>query len=84
VLATRHQLTDYFFSLQPLEPQSRIDDIVLVARRSVVEVETHPVNPEEYRFLTSGEILRRTRDLQIARGFTNSAQVSTTSSAEDC
>ncbi len=71
VLGKRHQLTDYFFSLPPLEPQSRIDDIFSIARRSIVEVETHPVNPLEYRFLTSGEILRRAGDLQIARGFTS-------------
>ena len=69
VLARRHQLTDYFFSLSPVEPASRIDGIVTIARRAMVEVETHPVNPDEYRFLISGEILRRTRDVQIARGF---------------
>lgn len=82
-LANRHRLTDYFFSLTPLEPQSRIDEIFSIAQRSVVEVETHPVNPEEYGFLTSGEILRRTGDLQIARGFTNSAQVRANIVAED-
>lgn len=75
VLAKRHQLTDFFFSLPPLEPQSRIGGIFSIARRSIVEVETHPVNPEEYGFLTGGEILRRTGDLQIARGFTIPAQV---------
>jgi hypothetical protein len=83
VLAKRHWLTDYFFSLPPLEPQSRLDEIISIARRSIVEVETHPVNPAEYRFLTSGEILRRTGDLQIARGFTNSAPVMMTTTAED-
>lgn len=71
LLATRHQLTDYFFSLPPLEPVSRIDELFSIARRSIVEVETHPVRPEEYRFLTNGEILRRTRDLKIARGYPN-------------
>jgi predicted glycoside hydrolase/deacetylase ChbG (UPF0249 family) len=69
ILARRHQLTDYFFSLPPLEPRSRIDEILLTARRSVVEIETHPVNREEYKFLTSGEVFRRAADLQIARGF---------------
>jgi hypothetical protein len=78
----RHQLTDYFFSLPPLEPQSRIEEILSIARRSIVELETHPVNPEEYRFLTSGEILRKTRDLQIAHGFTDPAQVRATTSSE--
>jgi hypothetical protein len=71
MLAKRYRLTDYFFSLPPLEPRSRIDEIFSIARRSVVEVETHPVNPQEYRFLASGEIQRRIGDLQIARSFTN-------------
>jgi chitin disaccharide deacetylase len=83
VLAKRHQLTDCFFSLPPLEPYSRLDEIFSIARRSIVEVETHPVNAEEYSFLTSGEILRRTGDLQIARGFTNLAQIRTTISAKE-
>ena len=71
MLAKRYRLTDYFFSLPPLEPRSRIDEIFSIARRSVVEGETHPVNPQEYRFLASGEIQRRIGDLQIARSFTN-------------
>jgi hypothetical protein len=83
VLAKRHWLTDYFFSLPPLEPQSRLDEIFSIARQSIVEVETHPVNAAEYRFLTSGEILRRAGDLQIARGFTDSARVRAIISAED-
>ena len=68
-LAKRHRLTDYFFSLLPVQPQSRFEEIRSLARRSVVEVETHPVNPEEYRFLKSHEVLSLTDDLQIARGF---------------
>jgi hypothetical protein len=72
-LRKRHRLTDYFFSLPPLEPRGRIDEIFSIARRSIVEVETHPVNPEEYRFLSGGEILRRLGDLPIARGFTVAA-----------
>jgi chitin disaccharide deacetylase len=80
VLAKRHILTDSFFSLPPLEPRSRVDEIFSIARRSIVEVETHPVNPEEYRFLTGGEILRRTGDLPIARGFTLPVQASATNS----
>jgi len=69
-LAKRHRLTDYFFSLLPIKPQSRFEEIRSLARRSIVEVETHPVNPEEYRFLKSREILSLIDDLQIARGFT--------------
>lgn len=83
LLAKRHQLTDYFFSLPPLEPVSRVDEIFSMARTSIVEVETHPVNQEEYRFLTSGEILRRTRDLQIARGYPNPAEIREAASSEE-
>ncbi len=69
VLAKRYLLTDCFFALLPVEPQKGIDEVFSIARRSIVELETHPVNPEEFRFLTGGEIMRRKGDLQIAKGF---------------
>ena len=56
-LAKRHPVTDLFFSLPPLEPQ-RLQRIFSAARKFVVELETHPVVPEEYRFLAGGEIFR--------------------------
>ena len=74
VLAKRHRLTDYFFSLAPLEPQNRIYEILSIAAASVVELETHPINIAEYGFLTRGELLRNSGSLRIARGFTNSMQ----------
>jgi hypothetical protein len=83
VLARRHRLTDYFFSLMPIEPQRRIAEIFSIARQSITEVETHPVNPEEYKFLTSGEILRAAGDIQIARGFTFPAHGGATASTGD-
>jgi len=58
VLARRHRVTDFFFSLAPLQPASRLQRIFSLARQFVVEVETHPVNQAEYRFLMDGEILR--------------------------
>lgn len=82
LLAARHQLTDYFFSLPPLEPTGRVDEIIAMARKSIVEVETHPVNPEEYRFLTSGRILHRARNLEIVRGFPNPAEIRKAVSSE--
>ena len=57
-LARRHRLTDFFFSLPPLQPRSRLERIFSLARQFVVEVETHPINPEEHQFLAEGEILR--------------------------
>ena len=58
MLARRHQMADYFFSLPPLEPQTRLERIVSLSRDHVVEVEAHPVKEDEYRFLT-GEGLAR-------------------------
>jgi predicted glycoside hydrolase/deacetylase ChbG (UPF0249 family) len=56
VLARRHHLTEFFFSLKPLEPRNRLQRIFSLGRRFVVELETHPSDLEEYRFLTGGEI----------------------------
>jgi hypothetical protein len=66
VLARRHRLTDFLFCLQPLTPASRLQKIFSLANESTVEVETHPMNQEEYEFLVGGEIFRWTRDLSIA------------------
>jgi predicted glycoside hydrolase/deacetylase ChbG (UPF0249 family) len=67
-LAKKYQITDYFFSLPPLEPSSRVDEILSIARRSIVELETHPVNPLEYKFLTT-DLLQRREDLSISRAY---------------
>jgi hypothetical protein len=58
ILARRHRTVDFFFSLSPIEPRRRLRRIFSLAHQFVVEVETHPVNPDEYRFLLSGEIFR--------------------------
>lgn len=69
MLARRHRLTDFFFSLPPLEPPGRLERIFSLARRFVVEVETHPIDAEEYRFLAGGEIFRWAGDVPIASRF---------------
>jgi hypothetical protein len=66
VLARRHRQTDLFFSLEPLEPRTRIQRICSLARRAVVELETHPAQPGEYRFLRQAGILRHAPDLRVA------------------
>ena len=68
-LARRHRLTDFFFSLAPLNPHMRLQRIFSLARQFAVEVETHPANPDEYQFLSSREICRLAGDVRIARGF---------------
>lgn len=65
-LARRHRLVDFLFSLPPLEPSDRLRTIFSLARKFVVEVETHPVELEEYRFLTEGGILRHSAGVRIA------------------
>ena len=64
-LARRHRLLDFFFSLPPLQPQSRLDRIFDLARFHAVELETHPIQPDEYHFLTGGGIWRHIRDVRI-------------------
>lgn len=68
-LARKHRLVDYFFALPPLSPPDRLEKIFALARDFVVEVETHPVHNEEYRFLTGGDIFRIAGDMPISRGF---------------
>jgi hypothetical protein len=65
-LARRHRLTDYFFSLPPLEP-SRLQRIFTLASKFSVEVETHPINPEEHRYLVGGEFFRQVGYKYMAR-----------------
>lgn len=69
-LAGRYHLVDGLYNLAPLEPAKRLQRIFSLARNSVVELEVHPANPEEHRFLTSGEMLRELGDLAISPSFT--------------
>ena len=68
-LSRRHKLVDFLFPLAPLKPRRRIQEIFFLARRSVVEVETHPINAEEYEFLTRGEISHHVESQFIASSF---------------
>src|SRR5881409_769804 len=65
LLARDHRLVDFFFSLEPIEPRERLQRIFSLARHAVVEVETHPVNQEEYQFLITGAIHRQIEDVRI-------------------
>jgi hypothetical protein len=68
-LAKRHQIVDFLFLLAPLEPRTRLENIRLLARDFVVEVETHPVNADEYSFLTEGDAHRWAGEVPIATRF---------------
>lgn len=63
-LARRHSLTDYLFLLPPLETE-RLQPMFSLAATANVEIETHPVHPDEYKFLTGQEISRLARDVRI-------------------
>lgn len=68
-LARRHHVADYVFSLPPLRDVARLQRIFSLAQYSIVEVETHPINPDEYRYLSGGEIFRHAAPVRIARNF---------------
>ncbi len=69
ILGRRHRLTDCLFTLPPLHPASRLDRIFSIARSRIVELEVHPIVPEEYLFLAGGEIFGRIGGLTITKGF---------------
>jgi len=68
-LAARHRMADFFFSLPPLEPATRLERIFNLALHSDVEVETHPVNQNEFQFLTGGGLARYVCAVPVSRGY---------------
>ena len=69
ILKKRHPMADYFFSLPPLQPSERLERIVRLANHSVIELETHPANPDEYRFLMGGGLRDLMGNLPVATGY---------------
>jgi hypothetical protein len=65
-LSRRHRMADFFFNIQPMQPAERLQRIFADARNAVVEMETHPIDPGEYQFLSGGEIFRQAGDVAIA------------------
>lgn len=63
-LARRCRLTRYFFSLEEALTHHRLPHICQLALLHDVEVETHPVKPDEYRWLMSDDFLSATSGLQ--------------------
>lgn len=68
-LAQRHQIVDYLCPLAPLEPRVRLERVRSLAEHHIVEVETHPVNADEYKFLTGEDVVRWVNGTPIERGF---------------
>ncbi len=69
LLAQRHRMADFFFSLPPPESLDHLKRICALARSFTVEVETHPTRPDEYKFLTEGKILRWAADVAVSPGY---------------
>lgn len=69
LLRDRYQVTDFFFSLPPFAPYERLQRLFNLAQRFTVELETHPINPDEYQFLTGGGLLRWTTHCAPALSF---------------
>jgi predicted glycoside hydrolase/deacetylase ChbG (UPF0249 family) len=63
-LARRHCLTDSLFLLPPLETE-RLQPMFSLAATTNVEIETHPVHPDEYKFLTGQEVFRLAKGVRI-------------------
>jgi len=72
-LRRRHKLVDFLFPLAPVEETDRLERIFLLAQRFVVELETHPINPDEYSFLMRNESLNRA-DVPLAHAFITASE----------
>lgn len=68
-LAKYHRMTNFFFSLLPIDQPGRLEKIVRLAKRFSVEIETHPENHDEYEFLMGGALIRLAGDIRIAEGY---------------
>lgn len=65
VIGTSHPRVDYLFTIDPMEP-SRLSRIFGLAKDHIVELETHPIEADEVRFLTEGELERWAKNLRLA------------------
>jgi len=70
LLAKRHRLADFLFDLHTLNVGGRLARITELAAHFDVELETHPMKEEQYRFLVDGELTRLADKAEVARGYT--------------
>jgi len=69
LLSRRHRLADFFFSIHPYARAGNLGDIPALAENSFVELETHPIDPVEYDFLTTGAVFSSLGKAGISAGF---------------
>jgi hypothetical protein len=62
-------MADFFYRIPPVEPHSRMAEIFAHAIDHSVEIETHPVDDEDYEFLMEGGLMRCLGGLEVARGY---------------
>jgi predicted glycoside hydrolase/deacetylase ChbG (UPF0249 family) len=65
-LSRRYLLTDYFFSLSHCLQNDTITRVADVARRSSVEIMTHPIKGEEYSYLMSDSYIDAFRHVELS------------------
>jgi len=68
-LVRRHRMVDGFFILPPVEPQSRLAGIFALAEHSIIEIETHPIDDEDYFYLMGDELKRCLGAAKVARRY---------------
>jgi predicted glycoside hydrolase/deacetylase ChbG (UPF0249 family) len=68
-LTRRYRMADCLFPLAPLNPTSRLERIFALASRYNIEIETHPVNPDEFDFLMDGGLMRCIGQTTVARSY---------------
>jgi hypothetical protein len=69
MLARRHRIADFFCKTEPVYPLRRYGRFLELARHFNVEVETHPIHEEEYKFLMDGVLLGCADQVAIAREY---------------
>jgi hypothetical protein len=69
MIARRHRVADYLFSLPQLKSRERLERVLKLAGNFNVEIETHPVNRDEYNALVNGEIKSLLGKARIVRGY---------------
>lgn len=56
-LLQQHRMTDFFFDLRPLDSVQRFKRILELSLSFNVEVETHPVKSDEFKFLMDRQLI---------------------------
>jgi len=69
VLKKRHFMVDYLFAFDSARSEAQLRRLAALALESVIELETHPVDPREYAVLSRSLLvplpIRQFRDLQF-------------------